>query len=260
VYVVFVSALGPSLAPGLPLGPARSVAAAGEAALLASALGLTEYEVRLALAVPPPAILLTTTDEARAEGAAGAVRARGHEAWVFDDTLLVPSEAMTSFDDFRSDPDGIRRQRDGALLAHGDVFAILAAVHDLSRERVQERYTRTSPVAALHVVTRHEDREHVAYFFRRSGERPWLLRERHTSYEGLGHARKATARANFEELLSQFRKAAPRAVFDNRLLRRRPDHRFGAGIDLEVTRQYGMDLLAHLLATSIASQGGSPYR
>ena len=38
-------------------------------------------------------------------------------------------------------------------------------------------------------MTKNEEREHVAYFFRRSGEKPWLLRERHASYVGLGDER-----------------------------------------------------------------------
>ena len=48
------------------------------------------------------------------------------------------------------------------------------------------------------------------------------------------------------------------AVFDDRLARRLVPERLDAeGIS---SSSHGMDLLAHLLAMSIASQGGSPYR
>lgn len=104
-----------------------------EAAAIAALVGVTEYEARLALAAPAPAILLVTGDRERAAAAAASVRARGHGVHVFDDEHFVPSAQMGRMDDFRLDPDGVRRQADGAYLPYGDVFAILRAVHDTVR-------------------------------------------------------------------------------------------------------------------------------
>ncbi len=247
---------------------ARLASPAGvEAAALAPLLGVTEYETRLALSAPPPTILLVTTSRQRANDAVAAVRARGHLAHVFDDEAFTGSDAMTSFVDFHLDADGVRRVPDGALLPYGDVFAILRAVHDSAREKhtarpprpIQSPLERLFPTRDTRIVTSFREREHVAYFFRRSGARPWILRERSTSYAGLGSERQPAAFANFAATVARMREACPMAVTDDRLLRRRVAERT-LGDPLSTSSQEGVDLLAHLLAFSIASHAGSPYR
>lgn len=234
-----------------------------EAEALGPALGLTGYDTRLALAVAPPIILLTTTDEGRANDILNVLRGRGHGAYIFDDANFVSSEGMTKADDFVLDGEGMRRTASGELLPYGDVFAILRAVHDTNSST--ERQTRPSVAddlvgraAALGVVTKHEEREPIVYFFRRSGEKPWLLRERHSSYVGLGDERTPVAAANFTRTITRMRASSAMAVYDDRLARRRVTERLSpAGAQ---SPRDGMDLLAHLLAMTIASQGGSPYR
>lgn len=237
--------------------------AVAEADALAPTLGMTPYEARLALAAGPPSVVLSTTDRNRANDVLGVLRSRGHGAHVFDDENFVASERMTRADDFILDAEGMRRTSTGDLLPYGDVYAILRAVHDSTSEL--ERSPR--PVItdrqlinshSLRVVTKNEEREHVAYFFRRSGEKPWLLRERHASYVGLGADRTPIAFANFTRTLTRMREQAAMAVYDDRLARRRVAER--AGAEGERSSRDGMDLLAHLLAMTIASQGGSPYR
>jgi L-fucose mutarotase/ribose pyranase (RbsD/FucU family) len=249
VLVVFISNLArPALVEAEALGPA---------------LGLSPYDARLVLAVPPPIIVLTTTDPGRANDVLGILRSRGHGAHIFDDANFVPSDRMTKADDFVLDADGMRRAVSTELLPYGDVYAILRAVHDTTSET--ERQTSpsvtddfVSHAAALQVVTKHEEREPVVYFFRRSGERPWLLRERHSSYVGLGDERTPVAFANFARTIVRMRASSSMAVYDDRLARRRVTERLSpAGAQ---SPRDGMDLLAHLLAMTIASQGGSPYR
>lgn len=252
MHVVFVSQL------------ARS--AAEEAPALAAKLGSTEYEVRLALSAPTPAILLLTADRERAADIVALLRSRGHGAHAFDDDGFVPSDQMIRMDDFRLDPDGVRRTADGELLGYGDVFAILRAVHGTSGEKV-----RTSVQVNLGVgkgVPRLENREHVtkvyerepvAYFFRRSGERPWILRERHASYTALGPDRLAVASLNFKRTIDRIAAASPMATNDDRLMRRRVAERHVTDTRIRTSSE-GVDLLAHLLAMAIASQGSSPYR
>jgi hypothetical protein len=234
-----------------------------EADAIAPTLGLTPYETRLALSAGPPSVLLTTSDRNRAADVVGMLRSRGHGAHVFDDENLVASESMTRADDFVLDAEGMRRTLNGELLPYGDVYAILRAVHDSTS--ALERHVRPSisdrqliNTHALRVVTKNEEREHVAYFFRRSGEKPWLLRERHASYVGLGDERTPIAFANFTRTLTRMRAASAMAVYDDRLARRRVAER--AGAEGQRSSREGMDLLAHLLAMTIASQGGSPYR
>lgn len=234
-----------------------------EADALAPVLGLTSYEARLALTAGPPSIVLTTADRNRANDVVGVLRSRGHGAHVFDEENFVASEGMTRADDFVLDAEGMRRTANGDLLPYGDVFAILRAVHDSTSEH--ERHARPSITDrqlinshALRVVSKSEEREHVAYFFRRSGEKPWLLRERHASYVGLGPERTPIAFANFTLTVSRMRSASAMAVYDDRLARRRVAER--AGAEGGRSSREGVDLLAHLLAMTIASQGGSPYR
>lgn len=249
MFVVFVAHLGrPS---------------AVEAEAIAPLVGLTPYEARIALATAPPCIVLTTTERERANDVVGVLRARGHGAHVFDDEQFVPSERMTRIDNFVLDVDGVRRSTTGELLPYGDVYAILRGIHDTTGESV--RVSRPSLSDGLlpngdsiRAMSKKEDREHVAYFFRRSGERPWVLRERHTSYTGLGDDRQSVAYANFMRFLSRVRESSAMAIYDDRLLRRRVAERLAT--EGMRSSSEGMDLLAHLLAMSIASQGGSPYR
>jgi hypothetical protein len=199
----------------------------------------------------------------RANDVLGILRSRGHGAHVFDDENFVASEGMTRADDFVLDAEGMRRTQNGELLPYGDVYAILRAVHDSTSEL--ERHARPAitdrqliNTHSLRVVSKNEEREHVAYFFRRSGEKPWLLRERHSSYVGLGDERTPVAFANFTRTIARMRENAAMAVYDDRLARRRVSERLSpAGAQ---SPRDGMDLLAHLLAMTIASHGGSPYR
>jgi hypothetical protein len=251
VHVVFVSHL------------ARP--ATVEAGPLADKFGSTEYEMRLALAAPPPAILFTTGDRDRAADAVAALRSRGHGAHAFDDASFCATDDMTPLDDFRLDADGVRRIEDGALLPYGDVFAILQAMHATTGVRVRPgvpAFTTKNGSPRLEVrdvVTKVYEREHVAYFFRRSAERPWILRERHASYTGLGADRKPVAHANYLLLLERLRDLCPNAISDDRLVHRRVAERLLIDTKLR-SSSAGVDLLAHLLAMAIASQGGSPYR
>lgn len=250
VFVVFVASLS---RPG-----------SAEADAIAPLVGMTPYEARLALATPPPNVVLSTNDRDRAGEVVALLRSRGHGAHVFDEENFTSSQRMTRIDDFRLEPDGIHRSATDELLPFGDVFAIIRAIHDSTGSETV-RISRPSlangivPSAdAIRAVSKVEEREHVAYFFRRSGERPWLLRERHTLYTGLGEERLPVAFGNFTRLLTRVRASSTMAVFDDRLVRRRVAEKMAPeGVR---TSRDGVDLLAHLLAMTIASQGGSPYR
>lgn len=251
MFVVFVSHLGR--------------AAHAEADAFASILGITPYEARLALAPSPPCIVQTSAAKDRADQFVGALRSRGHGAHVFDDALFVPSRKMVPLDDFAFEAEGVVRLETREVLGYGDVFAILRAVHDTSDhvEHSFETTTGTRRYTQPRNVTKRADREHVAYFFRRSGDRPWILRERHARYMGLGTELGPIAFGNFQRVLSRVREQSTSAVVDDRLVRRRVAERRAddamASLTMR-TSQDGVDLLAHLLAMTILGQGGSPYR
>jgi hypothetical protein len=255
VYLVFLAHLGRH--------------AEVEAPHLASLLGVTEYEARLALAAPPPSVVLVASERDQANACAAALRARGHGAHVFDDEQVVPSHRMIPLDHFAFETDGVRREAGGELLGYDDVFAVLRAVHDtvrqsdrpapISRANANIMESIAPTVDQLRLGTRHEEREGVAYFFRRSGDRPWILRERHTNYAGLGTERTPIAFANFTRTVTKLTASCTAAIVDDRLLRRRVPERAAPGAPVRSSRG-GVDLLAHLLAYTLASQNGSPYR
>ena len=238
---------------------------------MAPLLGLTEYEARLALVTPPPAIVQTTSSRDRATETAAVLRGRGHGAHIFDEESFVPSDKMAKLDDFRLDGEGVRRVQDGDFLPYGDVFAILRAVHASSSEVERPSAQRgiradldmRNVNDAYRVVTKSYEREQVAYFFRRSGERPWILRERHARYDGLGQERGPVAIGNFTRTVDRIRDVSPTAAYDDRLVRRRVPERVREDSLLRAryrTSREGIDLLAHLLAMAILTVGGSPYR
>lgn len=241
-----------------------------EAGPLAPMLGMSEYDVRLALSAPMPAIVQFTSDRDHAAAMAAALRTRGHDGSVFDESAFVRSDEMRGFGDFYLNADGVRSQDE--LLPFDDVFAILRAVHEsstggegavdhLGRARglattLATRFGIAPPSASQNKIVK---REQVAYFFRRSGERPWILREQHTSYAALGERRSLVTFTNFLETIETVGGACRMAVSDHRLVRRRVAERVVANADVRSSRE-GVDLLAHLLATSIAARSGSPYR
>jgi hypothetical protein len=98
-------------------------------------------------------------------------------------------------------------------------------------------------------VTRHEEhREQVLYLFRRSGEAPFILRERGAIYSGLGADTAPTAFENFQRTIRRLRERAPDAAYDERLMTARTVRGIADGSD-------AADLLAYLIATHAMSAG-----
>ena len=112
-----------------------------------------------------------------------------------------------------------------------------------------------------------EERTNVCYLFRRSSDKPWLLRQDEAKYQGLGGDMQPTNALNFARTVQRLRELAPAAMFDTRLVsvKRIPER----AVDLDVTgtgtaissSTFGVDLLAHLLAMYFAQKdAASPYR
>jgi hypothetical protein len=230
---------------------------------LADDLGTTPYELRLLLNAGLPAVALATVDETRARAAFAAIARLGHTPLACQRGDVVPSTRMTLLRDFELTRDGLVPQAGSSdRLPYGDIAAILRATHQSTTETMQEvKERKLRPVMAIatgglvmskttkrEVAVRTESREQGAYIFRRSGQSPWLLRERSARYGGLGADLRPTSLDNFATTLRRLRENAPGAAYDERLLSCRPIRGVAEGIE-------ATDLLAHLLSLQLA--GGS---
>lgn len=252
-----------------------------EAPLLAADLGITAYEARQKLAVGTPCVVLMTNERARTASLVSALRGRGHAAVACDGRAVVSSSVMVPIRNFHLGPDalvldappGQERQADEGLtrIPFVDIVALLRAAHRHAVEThqvTQERKFR--PAAAIisggviltKTVTRdvmrtNESKEQVLYIFSR-GRIPCLLREASAQYAGLGEAVRPTRIENFLTTVRLLRESAPNAPYDERLisLKRAPEPANEPGAPRAFDRETGgIDLLAHLLAMSLAGPG-----
>ncbi len=252
-----------------------------EAAALAKDLGGTAYDARMLLVAGAPAVVKRTPDREGAVELLGRLRARGHGAVACDLAAVVSADAMTSMRHFRLEASAITlADAPEATLAYDDVLALVPAVHrsrvdteTVTRERKLSvgRALMTSGLSMTKTVTREthastEQREGVLYVFRRSGATPWLLREHGTVWAGHGLRLAPSEAENFRLTVAALRERAPAATFDDRLVARKAPERAalsgGPGsTTVKTSSDAGMDLLAHLLAMSIArSAPASAYR
>jgi hypothetical protein len=223
---------------------------------LAADLATTPYELRLIVNGGLPAIVLATIDAAAARAARGAIERYGHVATLLDRRGIVPSGNMTELVRFAFRPSSlIADDRASDELPYADIGALVRAMHrgtTTTTEQVKERKLR--PVMAIATggmvmskkttreVTRHEEhREQVLYLFRRSGEPPFILRERGAIYSGLGAETAPTAFENFQTTIRRLRERAPGAAYDERLMTARTVRGIADGSD-------AADLLAYLIA------------
>ncbi len=253
-----------------------------EAARIAEDIGSTPYEVRIALTAGMPAVVLTTIDKELAQRVLSRIAERGNLVIGADDEYVVDSESMVTMKRFRMDPDGYRTEEaPSELLPFGDVLAIVRATHRLStasrtvtkeRSFSAGRAILSGGLVMTKTTTREtkqatDAREHVVYLFRRSGERPWIMRQDEAKYHALGPQMQPTNALNFPLAVTKLRENSPTATFDTRLVsvKRIPER----NVSLASTQTgvvvtsftYGVDLLAHLLAMHVKQQEAvAPYR
>jgi hypothetical protein len=250
-----------------------------EAAALAADLGTTAYEERLKLAAGLPAIVLTAAEHGPARALAEKLRLRRHQVIVCDAATVVPSEAMIPVRTFAFEPDAlVVPEQPGVRLPYDDVLALLRAVHKGRTETHAEvagkqfsmgRAILTGGLMTSKKVTRDEktvseERDQVLYVFRRSGETPWLLRERGTHYAGLGAQLGPSSTQNFLAVIARLRAAAPAAFYDERLLNARGAPTRAVRVksvgseSVSTSQASGVDLLAHLLARWVGARRTAP--
>jgi hypothetical protein len=218
-----------------------------EAKALAADLGSTPYEVRLRLTGGLPAIVMSTVDEDAAQAVLAKLRARGHRALLLHAAAVVPHSAMVVLRSFELASDALVQGDE--RLPWGDITALIRArhlhAHDTTEKVKQKKFDLGRAVASgglimrkttvKEVVTHHENTEQVLYVFHGAGEVPWLLRQEHANYSGLGPLLASTAILNFGIAVQELRRRASNARFDDSLIRRPIDD---------------PDLFAHLIANS----------
>jgi hypothetical protein len=209
---------------------------------LSAALGLTPYDARLRLAGPPPLIVAQRLPVDNAQALLAWLRGRGHGAVACDLALLPAEEQVAVARGFTLQPDALLViDRSGRTLAlpHAQVFGLVRAAEitdelatvetktkklALGRAALSGGLLRTKQVTTVETHTSSE-RQDALYLFRSTAVEPIVFRERELNYDGLGAQRGQTRRQSFTLLCERLRRAAPHAIYDDRLLtyKRRPE-------------------------------------
>jgi len=235
-------------------------------AALPDELGTTAYELRLTLAGGFPAVVLVTTDGARAAASARTLEAKGHRTVCLDRADVTASSHMIDLRDFQLEPSNLVASAGGASMPFADIGVLIRATHRTTTTTVQEvKGRQLRPVMAVvtggmilskkvtkEVTSTTEQRHQVLYLFRRSGAAPWILRERGARYEGLGKDLQPIAVENFATTIRKLRQLAPHAAYDERLVGKRVVRGLADGTE-------SVDLLAHLVAMTLAEPGTADF-
>jgi hypothetical protein len=246
-----------------------------EVAPIAALVGLSAYDVRARLAGGLPRLLLSTADREFADRVARGMAARGHAVTEIDPSEATTSAQMVKLSRFAFDASGVwANDGVGDHLAWGDLAVVVVAlvrseVARTTQELEHPGSTDGSSRAMTRDVTKTEHSvSHVAYLFpRRDGRSgvPWLLEEATAQFRGLGPAMQPTRRANFLATVARVRQLAPHAVVDDRFVSHPRTaavvvHVRGGETAAPVPAGADVDLLVHILASSLMARRGGPYR
>jgi hypothetical protein len=238
---------------------------------LATALGVTVLEARLALAAPMPHPVLRVATHEDAMRATHALESCGFEAMSLDVTELVRAEDMVHVERFAFTESALLATEHGPELAWSDVGVLLdvaatGSIVRTTRER-ERRYTARGQAVTVDVErTRTEHAtERALFLFPHGGAVPWLLRAAEARYVGLGPRMRPTTFENYGETVRQIRARASSAVYDDRYVARplvQHDEAYAHGNETKELPfgDAGIDLPVQLLARWLARPRGGPYR
>lgn len=223
-----------------------ATAVEAEARALAADLGTVPYDERVKLNAGMPSLVLATPNADAAQTCLTRVRGRGHAAVLVSSDDVVRADAMLQMKRFAFDDAaaiGPYRGQSEGLIANdnerrpwGEITALVRATHRSVGQSAQVLTEKkfdpmravitggllTSKKVQKTVTTRAPEHEDVLYiFFGLAGSTPWILRERHAHYGGLGAAVTLSSHENFRLSVEAIRKRAPRALYDDRLVARR---------------------------------------
>jgi hypothetical protein len=216
-----------------------------EAKALAAELGTVPYEERMKLIGGMPSLVLATPNAAAAHACLARLRGRGHAAVLISSDDVVRADAMLQMKRFAFDDAaaaGPYRGQFSGLIANdterlpwGEITALVHATHrsvghaahvltekkfDAMRAVISGGLLMSKKVQRS-VTTQAPEHEDVLYIFGRARSTPWILRERHAHYGGLGAAVTLSSHENFHLSVEAIRERAPRALYDERLVARR---------------------------------------
>lgn len=246
-----------------------------EVAPIAALVGLSAYDVRARLVGGLPRLLLSTADRNVADRVTRGMVARGHSVTELDPSEATASAEMVKLRRFTFDASGVWAN-DGAgdHLAWADLAVVVVALvrSEVARTTQDIEHpgsTDGSSRTMTRDVTKTEHTfSHVAYFFPRRDGRvrvPWLLDEATAQFRGLGAAMQSTRRGNFLATVARLRQLAPHAVVDDRFVTHPRAasvvvHVRGGESAAPVPAGADVDLLVHILASSLMQSRGGPYR
>ena len=184
--------------------------------------GITALDVRMALAGVLPRVLLRTPSRERAEGAASALVGAGVPAVAVDTSAVTPVERMVHVRRFALEPESLRADARGPLLAYDRITAIARVASETSVQRT----TREHEFESAHgrqtqyevEITRTEHARDQALFLFVENASPWVMRVGEARYLGLGPLMKRTQIENLLTLASVLRERAPQAAYDERFV------------------------------------------
>jgi len=201
---------------------------------LAKELGEQAYDLRLKLAGTLPAYAYRGPDLTRAQAVLAIMQRRNHGAVACDVEHVHAAESMLTPRAVVFEPDAVRFERGVTqdAIAYADMLAVVHALETNALDGSQKVTERTVSLgrAALSgglVVSKSEssekrtqtrDAEQVLYVFRRSGEDPILLRQQAIRVSGQPGTAPRTSLESFQLAISELRRRAPDALYDNRLL------------------------------------------
>jgi hypothetical protein len=225
---------------------------------IAQELGIVPYEARQRLALGAPAVVWSGGDRDQTLQILAKMRVRDPLAMACDTSAVTASDAMISMRDFAFVEGGVSSGE--LVLPWSDVLCILRASQSrVVESTVKEKQTNfsvgravvsgglvVSKTTSKDVTTKSTEKEQVLYLFRKSGATPWLLRETLTRYAALGPRVTHASMQNFLTTTQLVRERASHSVYDERLVTMR--------VTDQIALAGGVDLLAHLLAMSIAKR------
>ena len=240
---------------------------------LARRSGLSAFDLRTRLAVPDPALVLTTDDRAQAGAVLACLREAGHGAVACDLDHVVPSTEMRAVREFALSEHGLLDVADGSVLPWSELLLIVEALHAEAEEVSTVSRTRTlgdEVDAVSGSVDGRFGAERVLYFFRTTGVDTWLVGDAFTRFGGLGARAGRTRREGLIALVAAVRGFAAIRHDDRLAKQKRPRRALGAGRAvassdgvLTTTSHTGRsqvssnrrstDLAAHLLALAVRS-------
>jgi hypothetical protein len=231
---------------------------------ISDALGITVFEARQRLIGGGPAVAASFADPEQAFALSKKLNQSGIATLVVDAAEARSRAGYFIVRRFELNESSLRIEtsdRQRAEIANGEIDLLLAAtsiVRSAEKKTVTERKLSVGKTILaggipLSKKVKHEEemtteeRSKVLYLY--AGNRvPIVFNQDGMIYDGLGAAMQLSREQNFTYLISELRRLSPRAVYDDRLLKRVGLVRLlGPALDPETNLDLAIDILARSL-------------